>query len=83
MTERQKSLIRAQTAAFAAHEAALFLDTHPNDKNALEYFRKMTDEAKNAAKLYVEQFGPLTVDEAGMGGSWDWVENPWPWEKEA
>lgn len=82
MNDRQKSLMRVQTAAFAAHEAALFLDTHPGDQQALDYFRKMTEQSKEAKEAYVKAYGPLTVDEAGMSGSWDWVEGPWPWERE-
>lgn len=64
----------AQEAAFVLWELRLYLNTHPNDKEALNLFRKLFKEAKEPN--YATTF--LTDD--GCAGGWDWVRNPWPWE---
>lgn len=84
MSESARSTLlrRVQIAGFAAHEAALYLDTHPNDAAAYAYFRKYRDLAREAAAAYEKQYGPLTVA-ASDGSPWPWVNAPWPWEPEA
>ena len=63
-----------QAAAFAAWELRLYLDTHPNDEEALELFRKLCKEAEepNYATTFLK-------DECCTSG-WGWVKNAWPWE---
>ena len=79
---RSAALRRVQSARFAAHDAALFLDTHPADAEALAYFRRYNDLARDAAAAYEKKYGPLTVS-ASDGTPWPWVSGPWPWEPEA
>ncbi len=63
-----------QAAAFAAWELRLYLNTHPNDKEALALFRKLCKEAED--ENYATTF---LTDECCTSG-WNWVKNPWPWE---
>ena len=70
-------------SCFAVHEAVLYLDTHPDDQNALEYYRRKQQQLMQASENYQKVVGPLracTVDTSS--GSWRWVETPWPWEIE-
>ena len=48
MTEREKLMKQLQMYHFAAIDAGLFLDTHPNDKEALNYFNKVKKEAEGS-----------------------------------
>ena len=82
METRGQLLRRVQIAAFAAHEANLYLDTHPQDRRALEYFRKYTEMAHRLTQEYEKKYGPVSVDSVS-GNSWTWVNAPWPWELEA
>ena len=67
---RQQMLKWVDMVSFSAHEANLYLDTHPSDPAALQYFQD-----------YAAMYGPLTVDLAiGSRGKWDWIQQPWPWE---
>ena len=34
-------------------------------------------------KSYEEDFGPLSAYNSIYSDEFDWLENPWPWEKEA
>lgn len=76
---REAMLKRVQVADFALYEARLFLDTHPTDKTALEYYKKHMAQAQAAKKEYEAKFGPLQAED-NDSGTWDWISDPWPWE---
>ncbi len=80
MTEQRKMMEAVYTNGFAADEARLFLDTHPHDRGALEYYQKKMNLYRQAVAHYEEKYGPITVEGAAMGGSWQWAKSPWPWE---
>jgi spore coat protein JB len=68
--------------SFAVDDIVLYLDTHPCDQEALEYFRKYSGKRNDALREYAKHYGPLTIDTAddARSDSWDWVMQPWPWE---
>ena len=68
--------------SFAVVEMNLYLDTHPEDEDALAFFREKVELRKEALKQYAEQYDPLTIDTANdrMSRSFEWVMQPWPWE---
>ena len=66
--------------SFAMYDCCLFLDTHPMDSCALDYFQKMKKKRKAAMDIYTRKFGPLVLDCAGDGCTWDWGQEPLPWE---
>ena len=65
---------------FAINDMALYLDTHPCDVNSLRYHNEFVRKYKEYKEIYEKKFGPLSI-ETGMD-SWQWVEDPWPWEGE-
>ena len=70
----KKELLRElQELDFAIQEAVLFLDTHPHNEVALSYYRYVTGLRRVC--------GPLTSRDS-RGRRWDWVNSPWPWERE-
>lgn len=78
-SEQRNMMKGVQTLGFALVEATLFLDSHPNNQKALEFFRKNL-QAYNALKeQYTKTYGPITLSDAA-GDSWTWVETPWPWQ---
>lgn len=80
MKEPRESLLRkVQMYAFAAHECALYLDCHPNNRQALEKFNEWTKKKNDAVAEYESIYGPLTVDAAG-GNGWHWIHGKWPWQ---
>lgn len=66
-------------AAFMADELRLFLDTHPQERQALEAYRAAAGQVK---QLQAELPDAVCAMDAGKGGSWDWTSTPWPWEME-
>lgn len=68
--------------SFAVDDILLYLDTHPHDENALCFYHENVAKRIAAMNYYSTQYGPLTVDLAhdNSSRSWEWVEQPWPWE---
>ena len=68
--------------SFVIDETKLFLDTHPEDREALEHFENYNNAKKKAMKEYAAAFGPLTIETASGDGCWKWAMQPWPREME-
>ncbi len=80
MTSRETLLKRLQVCDFNLAETALYLDTHPTDKEALEYYKKYLQMQKETTETYVANYGPIMHSQAAGETKWEWIENPWPWE---
>ncbi len=72
-------LTELQTMAFVLHEMALYLDTHRDDKEALEVFHTFQKLYKKGREKYEKECGPLTHMSA-MENGYTWLNDPWPWE---
>jgi spore coat protein JB len=68
------------SVSFAVTDCNLYLDTHPEDQDAINYFRQYSEMREAALANYSKRFGPLTVDMAQPECNWDWISAPWPWE---
>ena len=82
MNSREKALYEVQIAGFALDEANLFLDTHPQDPEALAAMREYQRQYREAVAVYENQFGPLTASSSYTDECWAWIKNPWPWDME-
>lgn len=81
--QQEANLLRQiDEASFAMDDAALFLDTHPQDRNALNYYHYVTAMRRNAVKAYEDQFGPLMIERVNSKDRWTWETEHWPWERE-
>ena len=69
-----------QVLRFAIQELALYLDTHRNDREALELYRQYQDLYHKGMMEYAKNHGPLNHSTPGKGESYDWLDDPWPWE---
>lgn len=80
--DRMLLLKKISEASFAMDEARLFLDTHPDCCEALEYYQNMCAVREQLVKEYVKCFGPLSSYDCFCEDKWEWVTYPWPWEGE-
>lgn len=80
MRERASLMREIQMCSFYMKDLQLYLDTHPNCARARNAFRQHAERMQMLQSRYVAQYGPITVDQAGCGDSWDWTDAPWPWE---
>ena len=68
-----------QTMSFALQELALYLDTHRDDKEALELYRNMQELYAQCRERYEKECGPLT-HMSPVADAYKWLCDPWPWE---
>lgn len=80
MNDRQKLFMFITEVGFAIDDVVLYLDTHPEDKQALEYYDTYKKLRKQAAAEYTKLYGPLTDEDVNSCNYWAWVKDPWPWE---
>lgn len=83
MDSRTELLRKIQIIEFVMYDAALYLDTHPCDEKALDYFHYYRDMKEKAVAEFAACYGPLTMDTVESKNKWTWIEHPWPWEAEA
>lgn len=83
MGDRELLLKKLQAASFALDDIKLFLDSHPNDRNALECFCKYQKIYMELKREFEEKYGALMANHVDTSKGWTWIDNPWPWELEA
>ena len=69
-----------QVLAFAIQELSLYLDTHRDDKEALELYQSYQEVYHKCAKEYAQNISPLNHCTPAKGEKYQWLDDPWPWE---
>lgn len=65
---------------FCADDMQLYLDTHPDDAEAIEYFNQCNELLKKTRREYEMKYGALLLCERDSSDSWDWNMGKMPWE---
>ena len=73
-------LTELQALGFAVQELALYLDTHRDDREALELYRSYQKMYDRCREEYRKKHGPMNHMHPSEGEGYDWLEDPWPWE---
>ncbi len=75
----KRALMRKiQELSFAKVETELYLDTHPENASAIEYYNKILSELDDVMTKYQNEYGPIYA-EGTVGKRWAWVDDKWPW----
>lgn len=80
MNEKQQLMNRLTTVSFAMDDVILFLDTHPNCKEALEHYQKWKEMRNEILYAYETKYGPIQSYNVNGTECWKWINEPWPWE---
>lgn len=72
-------LVELQALEFVVLELGTYLDTHPEDQEAFELFRRYSAMERSAKNEYESKYGPLTRQAAACDDSFTWLKDPWPW----
>jgi spore coat protein JB len=65
---------------FVVQELGLYLDTHPEDREALRYYTEYAALLKQGEETFTARYGPLRQMQVTLEGGYNWVGDPWPWE---
>lgn len=77
----KKLLTQIQAVSLMAVDLHLFLDTHPNDTEALKDYAKIAKQYQALEQQYEQQFGPVhNFGEASSFDNYNWTAEPWPWQ---
>ncbi|HZK34936.1 MAG TPA: spore coat protein CotJB [Bacillota bacterium] len=81
---RERLLNQIRAIEFTTLELNLFLNSHPDNQQALRDFNNGVRQLKALKNEYERRFGPLV--NFGFGYSrcpWQWINEPWPWEADS
>lgn len=80
-SEREAMLEQWQQYNFILTDLNLYLDMHPEDREALSLYNKYLSIKEQICKKYESTYGPITLDSSDLGtNNWKWINGPWPWE---
>ena len=79
MTCGNTLLQKVYETGFSLDEITLYLDTHPTDKQAMEYYQYIRKANQDAVSAYEQSYGPLMINQVNSN-AWTWTNNLWPWE---
>ena len=76
-------MLKALTAMdFYAVDMALYLNTHPDDREALARYNSVINEANSLRRDYENQYGPMYSFRSASASPWQWINDPWPWQSQ-
>ena len=79
--DKDKLLYQIQMFTFALKDLVLYLDIHNEDKSILKKFNEYSTELDKLKRKYESNYGPLCAFNANNLNKWEWINNPWPWDK--
>ncbi|KGR76731.1 spore coat protein CotJB [Ureibacillus manganicus] len=79
--EYYQRLEEIQAIDFILIELNLYLDTHPNDQEAINQFNETVKKSIKLKMKFDIDFGLLINFGRGFTDcSWEWNDTPWPWQ---
>ncbi|SJZ30488.1 spore coat protein CotJB [Selenihalanaerobacter shriftii] len=87
--EQLHMLIEIMELQFTVHELVLFLDTHPQSREALEDHNKYANQLRDLKMEYQREYGPIVAYHPTQkpwecaeecGPLWEYISTPWPWQ---
>lgn len=81
--DKMELLKQISAVEFMKEDLSLYLNTHPMDKEAIKIYNCYVVECKRLLGIYEMNFGMLCENNSVSPYPWQWVTEPWPWDKEA
>ncbi len=80
MSSKEQLLNDIGIVSFVIVELGLYLDTHPYDRNAMEYFNHYSRIKQQMTREFSMKYYPLTMEMSEGSKEWRWGAAPLPWE---
>lgn len=78
---KKEEMLRELTALdFYAVDLHLYLNTHPDDREALNKYNAVVSRANALRSEYERMYGPLSSYRSVSKYPWQWIDDPWPWQ---
>lgn len=78
---KQELLHAISCVSFVMDDLRLFLNTNPDNAEAIAHFNEMQHKREHLLRDYTEQFGGLTSYSCNENATaWMWNNCPMPWE---
>ena len=71
---------RLSAVSFAVDDLRLYLDTHPDDENALRLIGDYLTERNRMLKEHASFSGSAEAYDPNLTNGWDWNAGPMPWK---
>lgn len=79
--ERDNLLSELTALDFMAVDLHLFLDTHPDNYEAINKYNEIIKKADAIRCKYEKLYGPLcSYRSLSNPELFTWIDNPWPWQ---
>ena len=65
---------------FVIKELQLYLDTHADDTEAFDTLQQYIKLFETGRAAYVRKYGPITICDTVLSKTYDWINDPWPWD---
>lgn len=78
---RDELLKKLSAIDFYLIDLHLYLNTHPTDREAIMQYNALVAEAKQLRSEYEQHYGMLLANNSMSRYPWQWIDNPWPWQK--
>ena len=59
----------------------LYLNTHPDDAEAIKMYNDCVMHAKELREEYNKSYGMILQNHCTSKVPWQWIDNPWPWQR--
>jgi len=80
MSEKEEMLVNIGQYSFMMHDVNLYLDVHPDDKEALQKFMEYRNASNDLITKYERKYGPLSVKGTEKENTpFAWENTSWPW----
>lgn len=78
---RDEMLKRITELDFFIIDLHLYLNTHPDDSEAITLYNDCVMQVKELRDQYNMHYGMLLANNSTSKQPWQWINNPWPWQK--
>ncbi|MBS5062776.1 MAG: spore coat protein CotJB [Hungatella hathewayi] len=85
MRERSQCLLEIDEISFTLNDLNLYLDTHPEDQEALSAFNQASTKRKQLMEAFAKEFDPLTINCITPDinqQKFSWTAGPLPWDNQ-
>lgn len=83
MNEKSELMMKLQQYDFMLYDLQLYLNSHPTCPEGREKFRKYLELKKDILRRLDECGIVVRAEKADTDSCWNWIDDPWPWEREA